>query len=336
MSATRRGMRCLAVVAGAVLLLGLAGCGDSGSATETTSTSSGTSTTAPTVAPSLPPPSPSPSHAGVATQPPVKAGTGRILSSPCADLRSAARTSSSPIGCVPHGTIVTIGCTATGTSVTGPYGATAIWDHTTYQGKSGYLSDADVFTGKSGPAADKCRGSTPATGSGWINQTPCLDLHTGPNIVAVVVTCVPHKVVIQINCTVRGTSVSGPYGASTIWDHTTYHGKSGYVSDAYVYTGKSGPVAAACPGVKADLGNGRVNMSPCLDMRTSPSTGAAVVQCVPDNVLIRVNCTASGTSVTGPYGASTIWDHTTYKGKSGYLSDAYVYTGVSGTVAKAC
>ncbi len=334
--------RGVAIAGGVVVLLGLAGCTHAPKTPDATgSAPSPTTAVVPsgpatdTSAPSTTP-SPSATPTNTATQISVKPGTGRILLSPCAGLRSAPRSSSSLVSCVPHNTIVTISCTTTGSSVTGPYGASAVWDHTTYKGKSGYLSDAEVFTGMSGPAARQCATSTSSTGSGRIDMSPCLNLHTGPNVVTVAITCVPYNVVVQINCTVRGTSVTGPFGASTIWDHTTYAGKSGYLSDAYVNTGKSGPVAATCAGVKAVHGNGRVNMSPCLNMHTSPGTSSTVVQCVPDNVVVQINCTAHGTSVTGPFGATTIWDHTTYAGKSGYLSDAYVYTGVSGAVAKAC
>lgn len=144
--------------------------------------------------------------------------------------------------------------------------------------------------------------------------------------------CIPVNTIVKISCTATGTSVKGPYGASTLWDHTTYGSASGYVPDAEVYTGKATAVAKAC----AKAATGHVIMSPCLNMRSGPSTAATVVTCVPVNTMLTITCTTTGTAVTGPYGTTKIWDHAAYLGKSGYLSDAYIYTGTGAAVAKTC
>ena len=47
---------------------------------------------------------------------------------------------------------------------------------------------------------------------------------------------------VRITCQVRGQSVSGTYGTSSLWDFIG----SGYVADAYVSTGSDGQVAPTC------------------------------------------------------------------------------------------
>ena len=156
----------------------------------------------------------------------------------------------------------------------------------------------------------------------------------GANGTTTLVGCIPQNTIVPIDCTAQGNSVTGPYGATTLWDHTTYQGVGGYVSDAYVYTGISGAVAGSCAG--ASYPTGRILISPCLNLRAGANGTTTLIGCIPQNTIIPIDCTAQGNSVTGPYGATTLWDHTTYHGVGGYVSDAYVYTGISGAVAGSC
>jgi len=48
---------------------------------------------------------------------------------------------------------------------------------------------------------------------------------------------------------------------------------------------------------------------------------------------VRIYCQSAGTTVTGPYGTSKIWDNI---GGGEYVSDAYVLTGSDGYVADRC
>lgn len=50
---------------------------------------------------------------------------------------------------------------------------------------------------------------------------------------------------VAIACTVRGQSVTGPHGATDVWD---YIHLEGYVSDAFIQTGQAGAVGPACGG----------------------------------------------------------------------------------------
>lgn len=94
--------------------------------------------------------------------------------------------------------------------------------------------------------------------------------------------------------------------------------------------------AAASPDPRPATATGRIIISPCLNLRAGPNGSTALIGCVPDGLTISIQCTAQGNGVTGPYGTETIWDRTTYNGYTGYVSDAYVYTGTNSAVAGAC
>lgn len=66
-----------------------------------------------------------------------------------------------------------------------------------------------------------------------------------------------------------------------------------------------------------------------LTIRSGPGTGYAAVGSVADGGAVRIYKQAYGTTVSGTYGTTSIWD---YIG-SGWVSDAYVYTGTDGLVA---
>jgi len=71
-----------------------------------------------------------------------------------------------------------------------------------------------------------------------------------------------------------------------------------------------------------------------LNVRSAPSTTATIVGTVNDGASVTIDCQTYGTSVTGTYGTSDIWDH--LPSKNGYVSDTYVYTGSDTMVAPLC
>ena len=80
--------------------------------------------------------------------------------------------------------------------------------------------------------------------------------------------------------------------------------------------------------------SGTVNTSgAALTVRAAPGTGYDSFGSVNDGAGVSILCQTTGTSVTGTYGTSNIWDMI---GSGGFVSDAYVYTGSDGTVAHAC
>ncbi|GMU43030.1 MAG: peptidoglycan DD-metalloendopeptidase family protein [Xanthomonadales bacterium] len=70
-----------------------------------------------------------------------------------------------------------------------------------------------------------------------------------------------------------------------------------------------------------------------LNVRSGPGTGYSVVGTVADGATVTIQCQMPGTTVTGPYGTSSIWDRI---GSGRYISDAYVRTGSDGYVAPRC
>ncbi|MDI1464394.1 peptidoglycan DD-metalloendopeptidase family protein [Catellatospora sp. KI3] len=82
-----------------------------------------------------------------------------------------------------------------------------------------------------------------------------------------------------------------------------------------------------CSGGAAD---GTVNTagSP-LTVRSGPGTGYSSVGTVADGASIDIFCQTTGTTVTGTYGTSNIWDRI---GSGRFVSDAYVYTGYDGFI----
>ncbi|PCC67748.1 Peptidase family M23 [Nannocystis exedens] len=78
---------------------------------------------------------------------------------------------------------------------------------------------------------------------------------------------------------------------------------------------------------------GTVNTSGvALTVRSGPSTGSTAVGSVQDGATVTITCQKHGTSVTGTYGTTTLWDFI----GTGYVSDAYVNTGSDGQVAPTC
>lgn len=69
-----------------------------------------------------------------------------------------------------------------------------------------------------------------------------------------------------------------------------------------------------------------------LTVRSGPSTGSTAVGSVADGDQVNITCQKNGTSVTGTFGTTTLWDFI----GNGYVSDAFVNTGADGQVAPTC
>jgi murein DD-endopeptidase MepM/ murein hydrolase activator NlpD len=66
-----------------------------------------------------------------------------------------------------------------------------------------------------------------------------------------------------------------------------------------------------------------------LTVRSGPGTNYSSVGTVADGATVSIYCQTTGTTVTGTYGTSNIWDRI---GSGRYISDAYVYTGYDGFI----
>jgi LasA protease len=80
-------------------------------------------------------------------------------------------------------------------------------------------------------------------------------------------------------------------------------------------------------GVMDTNGGGVVNK------RTGPGTGYATAGTVADGATVTVSCSANGTSHTGRWGASSLWNRLT---DGTWVSDAFMWTGISGPVNGYC
>ncbi|MFB7507751.1 SH3 domain-containing protein [Streptomyces broussonetiae] len=70
-----------------------------------------------------------------------------------------------------------------------------------------------------------------------------------------------------------------------------------------------------------------------LNVRSGPGTDYGVTRVLPENTRVPIFCQAPGTTVSGPYGTTNIWDNIN---NGEYVSDAYVHTGTDGYVASRC
>ncbi|MGW2046766.1 SH3 domain-containing protein [Streptomyces sp. NPDC001858] len=70
-----------------------------------------------------------------------------------------------------------------------------------------------------------------------------------------------------------------------------------------------------------------------LNVRSGPGTGYSVVRVLAEDTKVPIFCQTPGTSVSGPYGTTNIWDNIA---DGQFVSDAYVRTGSDGYVAPRC
>jgi len=70
-----------------------------------------------------------------------------------------------------------------------------------------------------------------------------------------------------------------------------------------------------------------------LNVRSGPGTTYSIVDVLSEGAKVAILCQTPGTTITGPYGTSNIWDSIA-NGK--YVSDAYVNTGSDGYIRPRC
>ncbi|MFD1296304.1 N-acetylmuramoyl-L-alanine amidase [Lysobacter gummosus] len=70
-----------------------------------------------------------------------------------------------------------------------------------------------------------------------------------------------------------------------------------------------------------------------LNVRSGPGTSYSVVDSLADGASVTIQCQTNGSSVTGTYGTSSLWNRI---GSGRFIPDAYTYTGSDGRVAPDC
>jgi len=130
---------------------------------------------------------------------------------------------------------------------------------------------------------------------------------------------------ITVLCWVAGPAVRGSVRTTNRWDRLA---NGGYVTDAYLRRAKAIPACATKPVTPKPApaaykvgtvrsGNGSVNI------RTAPSTSAAVLRTVTNGAQVQGVCGVVGTMVNGPVRSTTQWNRLS---DGGYISHAYVVT----------
>ncbi|MGV9278581.1 peptidase [Streptomyces griseosporeus] len=70
-----------------------------------------------------------------------------------------------------------------------------------------------------------------------------------------------------------------------------------------------------------------------LNVRSGPGTEYSLLKVLAEGAKVPIFCQTPGTTVTGPYGTTNLWDNID---NGAFVSDAYVYTGSDGYVAPRC
>ncbi|MEU5536651.1 SH3 domain-containing protein [Streptomyces sp. NPDC020362] len=70
-----------------------------------------------------------------------------------------------------------------------------------------------------------------------------------------------------------------------------------------------------------------------LNVRSGPGTNYGIIRVLTEGTRVPIFCQTPGTTVTGPYGTTKIWDNIN---NGEFVSDAYVHTGTDGYVASRC
>ena len=102
-----------------------------------------------------------------------------------------------------------------------------------------------------------------------------------------------------------------------------FNGTLAYYYGTRTYTSDNG-----CSGGGTATGTVNTAGAP-LNVRSGPGTTYSIVGSVADGATVTIECQTTGTTVTGTYGTSNIWDRI---GSGGFVADAYVLTGYDGFI----
>lgn len=69
-----------------------------------------------------------------------------------------------------------------------------------------------------------------------------------------------------------------------------------------------------------------------LTIRSAPTTSSSKLGQVPNGTAIDLICKATGATIKGSQGTTSVWNKISYAGKTGYVSAAYVRGGTAGSI----
>lgn len=163
--------------------------------------------------------------------PAVAAATGTVVVSEGNTLKvhSEPSTSSTTLYNLANGTVVTLTCATTGTSVSGSQGTTDQWDQiqsSTYG--VGYASRAYLSSDDNVPA---CEADDAVKGEVAVASGNTLKVHSQPSTGSSVLYSLNNGQVVELTCVTTGDSVSGSQGTTSDWYEVN---GAGYSSAAYM------------------------------------------------------------------------------------------------------
>ena len=181
------------------------------------------------------------------------------------------------------------------------------------------------------PGAAQAAAGVPAT----IEVSSSLKVRATPSLAAKVVGSLGARQRVTVVCSVVGQNVRGSVRTTTAWDRLS---TGGYVTDAYVSSAraipkcatgtpqaaavKAKPAKAKPAKVSAKTGTVR-SADGKVNIRSAPSTTAAVKRSVLNGAKVAAVCGVVGTQVRGTVRTTTQWNRLT---DGTYISHAYVVT----------
>lgn len=112
--------------------------------------------------------------------------------------------------------------------------------------------------------------------------------------------------------------------------HARFNGNGVFYFGSRTYTSNN---CGAAPPPPSGGANGRIDTSGApLTIRSGPGTSFKAIGSLADGTHVSIKCQQVGANVTGTFGTSKLWD----KVGTGYVADAYVFTGADGRVAPDC
>ena len=106
-----------------------------------------------------------------------------------------------------------------------------------------------------------------------------------------------------------------------------WNGAQAFYWGSKTYTSKNG-----CGGAGGAAGTVNTAGAP-LNVRSGPGTSYSIADSLADGTGVSISCQTTGTSVSGTYGTSNIWNRI---GAGRYVPDVYIYTGSDSRVAPNC
>jgi len=106
---------------------------------------------------------------------------------------------------------------------------------------------------------------------------------------------------VNVQCQVHGSTVSGTYGTSDVWDQLA---SGGFVSDTYVYTGHDGLFMTQCPYAASPPRANPNSMNEAISWEFAHLGSTAY-----EGECDHFQALAFGWSYSGEYSAQTHWNH---------------------------